>query len=151
MCYQGLCVFFFLMIRRPPRSTQSRSSAASDVYKRSPCRRSAAVASASRQGRWVRSESCPDAWCRDLRNGGSGPAVFPMRQPSYPVVYRIGTTDMAPNLGFRALITRTQLDAVCFLAPPAPSKSRLLAPRSAYVPQADSKPCLLCSAQNANG
>ena len=29
-----LCFFFFLMIRRPPRSTQSRSSAASDVYKR---------------------------------------------------------------------------------------------------------------------
>ena len=29
-----LIVFFFLMIRRPPRSTQSRSSAASDVYKR---------------------------------------------------------------------------------------------------------------------
>src|SRR5665809_39541 len=27
---------FFLMIRRPPRSTQSRSSAASDVYKRQP-------------------------------------------------------------------------------------------------------------------
>ena len=27
------CVFF-LMMRRPPRSTQSRSSAASDVYKR---------------------------------------------------------------------------------------------------------------------
>src|SRR5680860_1860040 len=26
--------FCFLMIRRPPRSTQSRSSAASDVYKR---------------------------------------------------------------------------------------------------------------------
>ena len=26
--------FFFLMIRQPPRSTQSRSSAASDVYKR---------------------------------------------------------------------------------------------------------------------
>src|SRR5450756_2493919 len=32
------CFFFFcfLMIRRPPRSTQSRSSAASDVYKRQP-------------------------------------------------------------------------------------------------------------------
>ena len=30
----GMKVFFFLMIRRPPRSTQSRSSAASDVYKR---------------------------------------------------------------------------------------------------------------------
>ena len=27
-------VFFFLKSRRPPRSTQSRSSAASDVYKR---------------------------------------------------------------------------------------------------------------------
>ena len=26
--------FFVFMIRRPPRSTQSRSSAASDVYKR---------------------------------------------------------------------------------------------------------------------
>ena len=30
-CY---CFFFFLMIRRPPRSTLDRSSAASDVYKR---------------------------------------------------------------------------------------------------------------------
>ena len=32
----SLCVFvfFFVMNRRPPRSTQSRSSAASDVYKR---------------------------------------------------------------------------------------------------------------------
>src|SRR5450756_2403256 len=29
--------YFFLMIRRPPRSTQSRSSAASDVYKRQVC------------------------------------------------------------------------------------------------------------------
>ena len=29
-----LNLFFFLMILRPPRSTQSRSSAASDVYKR---------------------------------------------------------------------------------------------------------------------
>ena len=29
-----VCVFFFLMIRRPPRSTQSGSSAASGVYKR---------------------------------------------------------------------------------------------------------------------
>ena len=27
-------MFFFLMIRRPPRSTLDRSSAASDVYKR---------------------------------------------------------------------------------------------------------------------
>ena len=40
LCMQSLCacacclLFVFLMIRRPPRSTQSRSSAASDVYKR---------------------------------------------------------------------------------------------------------------------
>ena len=33
---RGFRIFFFLMIRRPPRSTQSRSSAASDVYKRQP-------------------------------------------------------------------------------------------------------------------
>src|SRR5428012_1273 len=30
---QAAAVLFFLMLRRPPRSTQSRSSAASDVYK----------------------------------------------------------------------------------------------------------------------
>ena len=30
----GYVLIFFLMKRRPPRSTQSRSSAASDVYKR---------------------------------------------------------------------------------------------------------------------
>ena len=30
----GSLFFFFLMIRRPPRSTLDRSSAASDVYKR---------------------------------------------------------------------------------------------------------------------
>ena len=36
-CFDGagtLSVFFFLMSRRPPRSTLDRSSAASDVYKR---------------------------------------------------------------------------------------------------------------------
>src|SRR5678816_3730416 len=31
---QIFIIFFFLMIRRPPRSTLDRSSAASDVYKR---------------------------------------------------------------------------------------------------------------------
>ena len=31
---QSVSLFFFLMIRRPPRSTLDRSSAASDVYKR---------------------------------------------------------------------------------------------------------------------
>ena len=36
MCVLPQCThsFFFLMIRRPPRSTLDRSSAASDVYKR---------------------------------------------------------------------------------------------------------------------
>eukprot|EP00825_Cyclidium_porcatum_P008565 TRINITY_DN14277_c0_g1_i4.p1 TRINITY_DN14277_c0_g1~~TRINITY_DN14277_c0_g1_i4.p1 ORF type:complete len:198 (-),score=50.01 TRINITY_DN14277_c0_g1_i4:316-909(-) len=33
LCYL-ICFFFFLMIRRPPRSTHCISSAASDVYKR---------------------------------------------------------------------------------------------------------------------
>ena len=32
--YSLSALFFFLMIRRPPRSTLDRSSAASDVYKR---------------------------------------------------------------------------------------------------------------------
>ena len=34
MLFCILFLFFFLMIRRPPRSTLDRSSAASDVYKR---------------------------------------------------------------------------------------------------------------------
>ena len=34
MVLTHVLVFFFLMIRRPPRSTLDRSSAASDVYKR---------------------------------------------------------------------------------------------------------------------
>ena len=33
-CHTYAYLFFFLMIRRPPRSTLDRSSAASDVYKR---------------------------------------------------------------------------------------------------------------------
>ena len=33
-CVPICLLFFFLMIRRPPRSTLDRSSAASDVYKR---------------------------------------------------------------------------------------------------------------------
>ena len=33
-CVDAYSLFFFLMIRRPPRSTLDRSSAASDVYKR---------------------------------------------------------------------------------------------------------------------
>ena len=32
-----LCFFFFMIIRLPPRSTQIRSSSASDVYKRHSC------------------------------------------------------------------------------------------------------------------
>src|SRR5678816_2175058 len=33
-CLKKKNIYFFLMIRRPPRSTLDRSSAASDVYKR---------------------------------------------------------------------------------------------------------------------
>ena len=33
-CVLCLCVFFFVMIRRPPRATLDRPAAASDVYKR---------------------------------------------------------------------------------------------------------------------
>src|SRR5678815_4448982 len=36
IAFFGVSWFFFLMIRRPPRSTLDRSSAASDVYKRQP-------------------------------------------------------------------------------------------------------------------
>src|SRR5918994_7526265 len=77
-----------------------------------PCTRSAGVVLGSRRGCSVTIVSCLAAWCRGFRSGGSGPDVFPTRKPSYPVVYRIGTTDMAFHLGFRALVTRTQLDAV---------------------------------------
>ena len=34
VCVLSFMLYFFLMIRRPPRSTLDRSSAASDVYKR---------------------------------------------------------------------------------------------------------------------
>ena len=45
------CLFFFLMIRRPPRSTLDRSSAASDVYKRQREDARTAVGEACRTGR----------------------------------------------------------------------------------------------------
>ena len=51
-CYRsciGIMSVFFLMIRRPPRSTQSRSSAASDVYKRQLQHHRDAVADRKRQ------------------------------------------------------------------------------------------------------
>ena len=45
--------FFLLMIRRPPRATQSRSSAASDVYKRQRWHRSWSADSAQASHRAV--------------------------------------------------------------------------------------------------
>src|SRR5450756_681507 len=56
------------MIRRPPRSTQSRSSAASDVYKRQVTRAEGTIAggaSASRQGtpRGQRTRACTEPPC----------------------------------------------------------------------------------------
>src|SRR5450756_125039 len=64
------------MIRRPPRSTQSRSSAASDVYKRQPTPgSSSASASASViapivQFHWV--GNLADVRCHGLLEGPSG-------------------------------------------------------------------------------
>ena len=55
------CVLFFLMIRRPPRSTQSRSSAASDVYKRQGTGRPGHVAFLPR----ALSGALPGAGCDD--------------------------------------------------------------------------------------
>ena len=45
-CGRLFLLFFFLMIRRPPRSTLDRSSAASDVYKRQAynCKNAAGIA-----------------------------------------------------------------------------------------------------------
>ena len=42
-------IFFFLMIRRPPRSTLDRSSAASDVYKR----QGESIVSGGEDGEWA--------------------------------------------------------------------------------------------------
>ena len=59
-------LFFFLMIRRPPRSTQSRSSAASDVYKRQD--RDRAVRQVGRPG-----AALPASKPIRLPGGGQGP------------------------------------------------------------------------------
>ena len=67
--------FFFLMIRRPPRSTLDRSSAASDVYKRQQWRCSPAVPESAEsfceprrhlpQVKWslIRVVHLEEAWC----------------------------------------------------------------------------------------
>ena len=62
-------VFFFLMIRRPPRSTLDRSSAASDVYKRQGFRRLG--------GSWKRPGAVTKGEGRFLhgQDGRAGPAV----------------------------------------------------------------------------
>src|SRR5680860_1751801 len=68
------------MIRRPPRSTQSRSSAASDVYKRQERSRHA-VHSCTDQGPWGRSEGWVERFHKRLAHpcsGGDGPAVAPL-------------------------------------------------------------------------
>src|SRR5680860_42958 len=46
------------MIRRPPRSTQSRSSAASDVYKRQPAHRETGEAVTKRQVAFFQQGKC---------------------------------------------------------------------------------------------
>eukprot|EP00831_Metopus_contortus_P036715 TRINITY_DN28999_c0_g1_i2.p2 TRINITY_DN28999_c0_g1~~TRINITY_DN28999_c0_g1_i2.p2 ORF type:complete len:123 (-),score=24.51 TRINITY_DN28999_c0_g1_i2:331-699(-) len=49
--FLSFCFFYFLMIRRPPRSTQGVSSAASDVYKRQ----------VSTQSTWEQGGACQGA------------------------------------------------------------------------------------------
>ena len=51
---KAFCDVFFLMIRRPPRSTLDRSSAASDVYKRQNVKRETYLV--KRSGRTTRYE-----------------------------------------------------------------------------------------------
>ena len=56
-------IFFFLMIRRPPRSTLDRSSAASDVYKRQRIARAARAARTCRRtSRRSGSSTNPAGW-----------------------------------------------------------------------------------------
>ena len=55
------------MIRRPPRSTQSRSSAASDVYKRQPCQ-SRSAATEPLQRRYILSSGGTAGACQVVPN-----------------------------------------------------------------------------------
>ena len=74
-------IFFFLMIRRPPRSTQSRSSAASDVYKRQLCDRchvGRGQSGAHRYPQWISEWSAahvPHRSGQDQQEWGSGAEV----------------------------------------------------------------------------
>ena len=52
-CPAWLLCFFFLRIRRPPRSTLDRSSAASDVYKRQVHITSIGISKRSARRRWM--------------------------------------------------------------------------------------------------
>src|SRR5450756_3253078 len=65
----ALCLFFFLMIRRPPRSTQSRSSAASDVYKR----QIYTFGNEKQKQQYLpRIANVDDWWCQGFSEPGSG-------------------------------------------------------------------------------
>ena len=65
----GRCVeLFFLMIRRPPRSTLDRSSAASDVYKR----QGAGLAAGEEVGQSGRHLGLPPVLQRQQGHAGAG-------------------------------------------------------------------------------
>src|SRR5665811_2518607 len=66
------------MIRRPPRSTRVRSSAASDVYKRTTSRGAIGCAAASTAETWS---------VTDLIRGPSSSSSVRSRPPSLPAVH----------------------------------------------------------------
>ena len=86
--------FFFLMIRRPPRSTRSRSSAASDVYKGQIINRPNAKNPAPYQGKYAISDTATEV--RRLRSQGvSVLGVFAGEEKDLPAEKKIFGKDFA--------------------------------------------------------
>ena len=89
-CAMGsFCFFFFLMIRRPPRSTLDRSSAASDVYKRQLLTRSLRLGRHRRRRRLASTRPAPGDRQRLTRSwparGASGVRRSELSENAYKV------------------------------------------------------------------
>ena len=94
-------VLFFLMIRRPPRSTQSRSSAASDVYKRQDpgCAGDSALTVGSRSGivlATMRGRAVAARRAHNPEVAGSNPAPAMIHRPQSG---RLGSCFFSPCVG----------------------------------------------------